>query len=74
MLKSDSTATVSLQDVYQGYANQATASEPKVISLLNKYNVVFTSDFKDIKAGTKLEGISQVAFDFYSQNGVVKEA
>lgn len=65
--------SVSIQDVYQGYADKATAKEPTIVSLLDTHTVKFTSDFKEIKSGTVLENISQVAFDFYKGNGVVEE-
>lgn len=71
--KAKETKEVSLHEVYQGYADQATAKEPKIVSLLDKHDVVFIKDFKGIKEGHKLEGISQVAFDFYMANGAVEE-
>ena len=64
---------VSLQEVYQGYADKATEKEATIVSLLDQHNVKFTSDFRDVKAGTVFKGISQVAFDFYNANNVVEK-
>lgn len=63
---------VTLKDVYSGYAEKATAKEDFEINLLTTYDVEFTKDFKGIKKGHKLTGISKVAFDLYDANGVVK--
>jgi len=64
---------VSLKDVYAGYAEKATKNEDFEINLLTTYDVEFTKDFKTIKKGHKMFGISQVAFDLYDANGVVKK-
>lgn len=64
---------VSLQEVYEVYANEAKEDKPKLVSLIDSYDVKFNEDFKGIKAGHSLKGISKVAFDFYNANGVVSE-
>lgn len=64
--------TISLRDVYDGYAEKATAKDDFEFSLLETYDVKFTKDFKGIKKGHKLQGISKVAFDLYDANGVVE--
>ena len=62
-----------LKDVYAGYAKEATAKDDFEFSLLETYDVEFTKDFKQIKKGDILKGISKVAFDLYDANGVVKQ-
>ena len=62
-----------LKDVYSGYAEQATAKDPFEFSLLETYDVEFVKDFREIKKGDKLKGISKVAFDFYDANKAVKQ-
>ena len=64
---------VTLKDVYAGYAEKATAKDPFEFSLLSKYDVEFTKDFKEIQKGHVMKGISKVAFDLYNANGVVSE-
>ncbi len=68
------TGVFSLSDVYSDYADAA-ANDPSkevLINLLDSLDVEFTADFRTIKKGTKLSGISRVAFDLYNKNGVVK--
>jgi hypothetical protein len=62
-----------LTDVYASYADQATAKDNFEFSLLESYDVEFTSEFRRIKKGHKMFGISKVAFDLYNLNGVVKQ-
>lgn len=62
-----------LNDVYAGYAEKATAKDDFEFSLLDSHDVVFIKDFMEIKKGHKMNGISKVAFDFYDANGVVKQ-
>ena len=66
--------TFNLSDVYADYADSASkdASKEVLINLLDKIDVEFIADFKNIKKGTKLTAISRVAFDLYNKNGVVK--
>lgn len=61
-----------LKDVYAGYAEQATKKDDFEFSLLETYDVEFSKDFKTIKKGHVMNGISKVAFDLYDANGVVK--
>ena len=64
----------SLGDVYSDYKDAAekALSGEVLVNLLDSIDVEFTSDFKKIKKGTKLTGISRVAYDLYDKNGVVK--
>ncbi|MEC4050593.1 hypothetical protein OX284_014230 [Flavobacterium sp. SUN046] len=66
-------AVKTLKDVYQVYTDKAAKSPTGEFefSLLETYDVEFTSDFKNIKKGYKMNGISKVAFDLYNANGVV---
>jgi len=61
-----------LKDVYAGYAEKATAKDDFEFSLLETYDVEFTKDFRSIKKGHKMTGISKVAHDLYDANGVIK--
>lgn len=63
-----------LSDVYADYAEAAAKAPTQevLINLLDKIDVEFTADFRNIKKGTKLTAISRVAFDLYDKNGVVK--
>ena len=63
-----------LKDVYKGYAEKAAekASGEIEIPLLETYDVEFTKDFRTIKKGHKMKGISRVAHDLYQANGVIK--
>lgn len=63
---------VTLKDVYAGYSAQATKKDDFEFSLLETYDVEFTADFKGVKKGHAMVGISKVAFDLYDANGVVK--
>ena len=62
---------VSLKDVYGKYAEKATEKDPFEFSLLETYDVEFKKDFKGIKKGHKLFGISKVAHDLYDANGAI---
>jgi hypothetical protein len=61
-----------LKDVYAGYAEKASKKDDFEFSLLETYDVEFTKDFKGIKKGHVLTGISKVAHDLYDANGVIK--
>lgn len=65
----------SLQDVYVGYQEKAKKNVEGVhkVDLTKLFNVEFTADFRGIKKGHKMTGISQVMRDLYVANGVVKE-
>jgi len=63
---------VTLQEVFSGYADKATEKEPYEVSLLEKNDVVFIKDFRNIKKGHKMVGISRVAADFYLANGAIE--
>lgn len=66
--------SVSLQDIYDVYAKQAKEdiTQEKEISLIDKFNVEFTANYGLHLKGSKLKGISKVAFDLYNANGVIK--
>ncbi len=63
-----------LSDVYADYKEKAkeTPSQEVLINLLDSIDVEFTEDFRNIKKGHKLFGISRVAYDLYNKNKVVK--
>ena len=63
-----------LKDVYKGYAEEAAKkpSQEVEIPLLESYDIEFTKDFRNIKKGHKMYGISRVAHDLYNMNGVIK--
>lgn len=61
-----------LADVYAGYAEKATGKEPFEFSLLETYDVKFTKDFRGVKKGHTMLGISLVAKDLYDANGVIE--
>lgn len=63
-----------LADVYSDYKDKAaeTPSGEVLVNLLDSIDVEFKSDFRNIKKGHKMYGISRVAYDLYNKNGVVK--
>lgn len=64
--------TVSLQDIYDGYAAKAKKTgKDTEVDILGKHNVEFTEDFGLFSKG-HTQDVSKVMFDYYNANGVIK--
>lgn len=64
--------TVTLQEIYDGYAAKAKESgNDTEVDIAGKHNVTFTEDFGLFKKG-HTQDVSKVMLDYYRANGVVK--
>lgn len=62
---------VSLQEIYDGYADNATKEKSFKVDILARHEVEFIADFLNIKKG-HTQNVSTVMRDWYEANKVVK--
>ena len=64
-------ADLSLQDVFDGYAKNATKDKPTLVDIVEIHNIKFTEDHLGNLKGS-IQNVSTVAKDLYVGRGVAK--